>query len=91
MLPRGPQQRLVRVQRRAHMLAGRVTDQLVQTPHIGRIQPGYAAVISHTQKHRAPAAVGERSQLSRHAVGIGGVTLELVTTVFTTAQDIYNI
>ena len=68
------------------MLAGRVADELVQASHRSRIQPGNAAVIGHTQKHRATATVGHGRQLGGHAIGIGGVALELVAAVFTTRQ-----
>ncbi len=76
----------LRVQRRAHMLAGRIADELVQTPHRCCIKSSNAAIIIHTQKHRSSTAVGKCSQLGRHAVGIGGVALELVAAVFTKGQ-----
>lgn len=38
------------MQRRLHLLAGDIAENLVQVPHIGSIQPGNAAAVIHAEK-----------------------------------------
>lgn len=73
--------------RRANILRRGIRDQLVQAAHIGSVQPGHLAVVVRAQQQQATAAIRERCQFRRDAVGVGLVALELVATVFAARED----
>jgi hypothetical protein len=80
-----------RMNRRPHVLRSGIRDQLVQAPHAGRVQPDHAAIVGRTQQQHPAAAIGERRQLGRDAVGAGLVALELVATVFAAREELQEI
>jgi len=77
--------------RRPHVLRRGIRDQLVQAPHVRRVEPDHAAIVARAQKQHPAAAVGERSQFGRDAVGAGLIALELVATVFAAREDLQEI
>ncbi len=74
-------------QRRAHMLAGGITDQLVEALHVTRRQAGCAAIIGHAQQDAPTLAVGHGCHLRGQAVSVCDVGLELQGAVFAGADE----
>ena len=78
----------VRADGRAHMLAGRVGQQLIQAGNILRRQPDGLAIVRNANQNLTANAIGQRRQLCRQRIGVVEVAFELVLAVFTTRENL---